>query len=344
MDTIQFTEDKALDWRQLDGRERGRLLRDAVYKAYADAQKVRRSQRVGPSWIGKECTRELWLKFRHADEPEVHEGRQLRLFETGVQQEVRLIQDLRRVNAEVLDRDPNDARKQISISSQRGHLFGFLDGAARAVPFALYEWNVFEAKSHNAKNFAKLIKEGVQIAKPEHYAQMQLYMQQTTIPEAVYAAVCKDTDELHFEFVAYDKRYADRLSMKAGTIIECQQAPPRIHEDASYFGCKFCRSKDVCHGRKRPGRLCRTCLHSKVVDDGKWSCVKHGAPDLSRDLQEKGCPSHLYLPSLVIGAEQIDADDTSVTYKLKDGRVWIDRGPAGDAAELEENGTRREGW
>ncbi len=46
--------------------------------------------------------------------------------------------------------------------------------------------------------------------------------------------------------------------------------------------------------------------------------------------QAEGCPAHLFLPGLVPG-EQVDAseEDETVTYKLRDGSVWVD-GAAND--------------
>lgn len=42
--------------------------------------------------------------------------------------------------------------------------------------------------------------------------------------------------------------------------------------------------------------------------------------------QDAGCPAHLFVPSLVVGAEQIDADEEAetITYRLASGELWID--------------------
>jgi hypothetical protein len=47
--------------------------------------------------------------------------------------------------------------------------------------------------------------------------------------------------------------------------------------------------------------------------------------ELEYNEQQKGCPKHLYLPSLVPG-EQIDANEKNrwVKYKLADGQIWVD--------------------
>ena len=38
-------------------------------------------------------------------------------------------------------------------------------------------WHVAEFKTHSAKSFAELVAKGVVLAKPQHAAQMQVYMQ-----------------------------------------------------------------------------------------------------------------------------------------------------------------------
>ena len=51
-----------------------------------------------------------------------------------------------------------------------------------------------------------------------------------------------------------------------------------------------------------------------------------------RQQEGRDCPTHLFLPALVSG-EQVDADPEAetVTYRMRDGTVWID-GPREQAA------------
>jgi hypothetical protein len=43
------------------------------------------------------------------------------------------------------------------------------------------------------KSFVELVAKGVRQAKPQHFAQMQIYMRLTTLTRAMYLAVNKDT-------------------------------------------------------------------------------------------------------------------------------------------------------
>ncbi len=87
-------------------------------------------------------------------------------------------------------------------------------------------WHVLEFKTHGTKSFADLTAKGVVLSKPQHAAQMQIYMHLTGITRALYMAVCKNTDALHIERVEADLRMAERLLDKAGRVIFAQH-PPR---------------------------------------------------------------------------------------------------------------------
>ena len=76
--------------------------RDAIFAAYeADAGDGFRAH-LGASLIGKDCERALWFDFRWVTRAQ-HPGRLLRLFETGQLEEARLVQNLRRTGATVLE-------------------------------------------------------------------------------------------------------------------------------------------------------------------------------------------------------------------------------------------------
>ena len=99
------------------------------------------------------------------------------------------------------------------------------------MPEAPRTWHVIELKTHNARSFAELRTHGVQKAKPEHWAQMQVYMHLTGLTRALYLAVCKDTDALYAERVRIDHAEAERLIERAGRIIFATRPPARISED-----------------------------------------------------------------------------------------------------------------
>src|SRR5262245_53854542 len=129
-----------------DGRDRGLQLRSMIFSAYEAARESRRPNRIRPSTLGHPCTRAGWYAFRWAAQLEQHEGRVLRLFETGHSQEDRLLNDLRRVQANVVTRNPDNPKEQLAVVDLDGHLKGFLDGVASDIPLALAEWEPVECK------------------------------------------------------------------------------------------------------------------------------------------------------------------------------------------------------
>ncbi len=290
----------------------------AIYAAYEASQGDGFRDHLGASLIGKSCARALWYDFRWVTASH-HPGRLLRLFETGQLEEARLVRNLRATGATVLEVDPETGR-QFRVEAHGGHFGGSLDGVAIGLLEAPRTWHVLEFKTHSVKSFSALVAKGVVASKPQHAAQMQVYMHLTGITRALYVAVCKDTDALHIERVEADKDMAERLIEKAGRIIFAQHPPPRISEDAAWFECRMCTHHDVCHGGGAVALNCRTCLHATPVEGG-WHCARHDRMQASQE-QRGACARHLFIPDLVPG-EVTDAGEDHVTYRMKDGAVWV---------------------
>ena len=244
---------------------------DAIYAAYVAEADDGFRDHLGASIIGKECERALWYDFRWVTR-RAFSGRMLRLFDTGKREEDRLVRDLRRTGATVLDTDPETGR-QWQVAALGGHFGGSLDAVAIGLLEAPRTWHVVEFKTHSAKSFATLKKDGVERAKPQHWAQMQVYMHLTGITRAMYVAVCKDTDEIHIERVRVDPAAGQRLIAKAKRVIDAPRPPARISEDPTWWQCRLCEHHDHCHGDRPAERNCRTCLHSTPVDGG-WICER----------------------------------------------------------------------
>ena len=252
---------------------------------------------LGASLIGRPCARELWYRFRWTQE-EKFDGRMFRLFERGQLEENRFVKFLRDIGCEVHETDP-ETGKQWRISDCGGHFGGSTDGVAKGLPdLDPEEWFLCEFKTHSAKSFGKLVEKGVRLAKPEHFAQMQVYMCKLELPWALYMAVNKDNDALHCELVAYDHPLAVSMLAKAADIIEATVPPRRVAESPGAWDCKFCSLNRVCHfGDVTPDRNCRTCEHVICENNGTWRCRKMGV-SLCNDAQREGC--HHYEVNLVL--------------------------------------------
>lgn len=300
---------------------------EAIDDARAAAQQPRHSRRIGGSVIGDECARRIWYAFRWAHPPERHEGRMLRLFETGHAYEDRLLADLARAGVHVFN-------QQGAVSFCAGHGVAKIDAMASGVPEAPKTWHIVECKTCNDKSFKALKRDGVLVSKPTHYAQMQIYMMAFAQSRALYLAVNKNDDELYAERIEYDASYALGLAARAERIIRSDRPPAKLHDDPSSksaWVCNYCPARGLCHEQSWAERNCRTCLHATAEmdgNDGRWSCQKW-RKDLTPEEQIAGCDGHRYIPDLVPGELQ-DADDDGevVFYVLPDGAAFEDRGGA----------------
>ena len=260
-----------------------------VNRVYAAIQKEKADQdlylgRLGSSFIGEECIRQIWLDWRGFAR-EQFEGRILRLFETGHLQEARIVDDLRRAGFAVWDKQEDGS--QYEFTDPSGHFITKVDGVIKDVPES-DKPHVLEVKTHNKNSFSSLVKKGVQYAKPTHYAQVQISMALGGFTRALYVAVCKDDEQFYVERIREDKDEQKKLQQKIVKLTEARLRPAGISDDGSSFGCKFCSMKSVCTKETEPLRHCRTCTMCTPGQEGKWVCElnKH---TLTLDEQRKGC-------------------------------------------------------
>jgi len=298
----------------------------AIYEHY---QKVGGSEPgrgyLGASIIGHSCERLLWYTFRACYESRPS-GRLYRLFETGQREEARICDNLRAIGCEVWDVD--DQGQQFAVEWFGGHFGGHLDGVVKGIPEAPQTVHVLECKTHNDKSFTKLKKEGVQKSKPQHFAQMQIYMLGTKLDRALYFAVNKNTDEIYTERVKLDKECANKLLERAKRVITATEPPPRISERPDYYECRFCDAHEICWGSEKvlplPQVSCKQCCYATPVLEDKanlapWKCERCGVVGVPT----KPCPDHLCLPGLFPYAEPVDFTDGMICFKnTDDGKQW----------------------
>jgi predicted phage-related endonuclease len=266
-------------------------------------------EHLGCSQIGHPCERWLWLSFRWAVRPSFS-GRTLRIFRRGNREERIIASDLENIGIDI--RHTGASQKRISFGP---HVGGSVDGIIeRGVPGAESKRHIAEFKTTNAKNFAKLEKDGVQKAQPTHYAQMQLYMLGTGIDRALYVAVCKDDDRYYTERVSLDKAAAESLRDKALRIVASETMPAPISTDPSWYQCRFCDAHEFCHTTKLTKEVnCRTCAHSSVQE--QWHCNRW-EDDIPVGHQRKGCDSHVLHPDLVPWQFRQSDDEFDALYVI----------------------------
>lgn len=183
--------------------------------------------------------------------------------------------------------DAGKGPKQWGFKDHRGHFAGSSDGMIRG-PGLPEGWGGLEEKTHSDKSFKSLVKGGVLTSKPVHYVQMQIYMHYFGLNWTLYIAVNKNDDELYAEIVHYKKEVALYHIDNAKKVVESRLPPMRITDDPSWFECKFCAFREICHYQTSPEKNCRSCTFAETADDGKWHCNKFNSilPD---DFIPKGC-------------------------------------------------------
>lgn len=171
--------------------------------------------------------------------------------------------------------------KQWRIHDVGGHFGGSLDGIARNVPELGLPKDgsdvLLEFKTHNAKSFAFLRDNCLERGKPQHFVQMQVYMLKRGISWGLYMAVNKNDDDLYTEVVPVDPEVGRKAIERAHRIIHAKQPPLRIGNNPSWFDCKYCDFRDVCHYGKPMRKSCRSCVFATPVadgDKGDWHCGK----------------------------------------------------------------------
>lgn len=296
----------------------------AIYAHYEASRKDKHRPHLGGSQIGTECARALWYQFRHMDAP-AFEGRTLRLFQTGDREESRLVENLRAVGVTVWDRDP-DTGKQIRFTACDGHFALSLDGVGEGFRESSQP-HTLEFKTMNDKNFKVLEKDGLEKAKPIYWAQCQIGMHLSGLQRCAFIAVNKNDDSIYMERVKYDAAVGIQLVAKAESIIFADKPPAKLNNDPSFFLCRFCDYKHVCHEGKPPLVNCRTCAHATPERgaDGAWGCAK-GLP------MQTPCKAHLFNP-YAMPWDVRDASPDWVEYVTEEGEVIRNEGNSDEIAK-----------
>ena len=284
-----------------------------IDRAHEAAQEPPRPH-LGCSLLGHPCERWLWLSFRWAV-VEKFDGRILRLFRRGQNEEQIVLADLAAIGCQIAATDGRQARVDFGA-----HVSGSIDGIIESgVPGAPRTRHVLEIKTHGRKSFQDLLAKGVRKAKWQHFVQMQLYMHGTGCTRALYFAVCKDDDAIYTERVEYDAVIAESAIKRGHGVTLADRMPPPLSTDPTWYQCRWCPAHSVCH-KAQPTRQvnCRTCAHATAQGDSTWHCARWETT-IPTDAQRAGCDDHVLHPDLVPWPMQGSDDGLSATY-LIDGQ------------------------
>ena len=257
--------------------------------AFAPEEELHPREHLGASLIGRSCDRYLWLSWRWAFWKKPM-ARMIRLFNRGHLEEARWIALLRQAGMHT--QHLHDG-KQLKIYGVHGHYGGSLDGLVFGCPDVPGVWGLLEFKTSNKNTFQKLVKQGVQSAKPEHYTQCQQYMAHYGLSFALYGCVCKDDDEIHLEIILPDATNVKLGLARATVIVGATKIPAPMQGASSLsFDCKFCDAYNLCHSGVKVLKTCRSCENVVVGDEGKWICG-HTEKELTATEQFAACDNYL---------------------------------------------------
>ena len=198
--------------------------------------------------------------------------------------------DLRLAGLALWDRDP-ETGEQFTYTDKTGHFVVKLDGVVKGVPGAEKTPHVLEIKTHSEKSWLDVQKLGVKASKPMHYVQMQAGMWLSGLSRALYVALNKNNEAFYFERVHINYETIEKIQAVIGNMVEDFLTPAGISADASAYGCTFCEHKEVCVGKAKPIKTCRSCTHALPGEEGAWVCSLLGYT-LTQDMQLRACDEY----------------------------------------------------
>lgn len=187
--------------------------------------------------------------------------------------------------------------EQWRIKDVEGHFGGSMDSILYNVPgvdrFGLTPRDpvLGEYKTHGQKSFDELVSKGLAAAKPAHYQQMQVYMGKRGIKLGLYMAVNKNTDEIKCFWIEAAPMICAGLIGKARDVINSPLPPMRINSSPSWFKCRFCDHRGVCHMGEPMEKTCRSCAFSKPIEGREWYCAKWQSV-IPYEHTKAGCAEH----------------------------------------------------
>lgn len=260
----------------------------------AGALPARFHWRIKPSSLGGECVARIWYSWRWASR-QVTPGRLARTFDRGNEAEKRMVAYIRKGGWTVHEVDParvGKAKKQFKAKALGGHLASFLDGICSHERHTNFEQWLLELKTMAKGRFNQLAAKSVHQKENTYYTQLQIYLHLFQLPYCLFVAECTEDQEIYIEVIPYNREAAERALELAGIIMTSNIRPARIAQTPTFGMCKKCEHAGVCHLGEPVAKNCRSCLHVKPVEDGRfwctgWNCAIPGEAEMLA-----GCPNH----------------------------------------------------
>ena len=205
---------------------------------------------LGASSLGEPCSRKIQYRYMgtETDVENQFTPKVLRIFEFG-----HVIEDMAHgwiYNAGFDLRSTDKNGKQYGFSIADDQIKGHIDGVICDGPVDMAYPALWECKSANDKSFNEYVRKGVAEVNSVYAAQLALYQAYMNLNNpALFTVVNKNTCEIYFELVPFNKMLAQQISDKAVDILKAvkhNEILPRIAVNSDYFACKRCEFRKRC--------------------------------------------------------------------------------------------------
>jgi len=209
-------------------------------KIVENNKKIPSRKYIGASSIGEECSRKIQYRFmNYPSDPEREFNAQtLRIFQFGHEIEDYAAKWLRDADFDLKTEDK--LGKQFGFSIAEDQIKGHIDGVLVSGPVAMDYPALWENKSANDRKFKEFVRHGVAKTNKVYATQIALYQAYMDLSDndCLFTVVNKNTSEIYYELVPFDKKLAQEASDKAVDIltsIKANDILPRIAQSKRFL-------------------------------------------------------------------------------------------------------------
>jgi hypothetical protein len=216
---------------------------------------------LGASRLGLACLRQLGMEYFRVPPDPGREltGRTLRIFELGHAIEAMAAGWLELAGFTLHTRNAEGGQFAFEAAHDpegRPRMAGHIDGVLVAGPPVMSFPALWECKSMKEKTFREVAAKGLAVAQPVYHTQVCVYMGHLALHEspALFTAVNKDTSELYFELVPFDRERAQWAIDRGVEVLRAAfpEELPRVSGDRADFRCRRCEFSERCWSEPSP--------------------------------------------------------------------------------------------
>ena len=237
---------------------------------------------LGYSGMANACQRALKYGF-HWCYDRSHPARVERIFRRGDYEETVLEAEFKAIGIKMYD-------DQLGVSGGHGYARGHIDGKVEGVPGYPDETMLLEIKTMNDKRFKEYNKKGLREISPTYYGQIMSYMGKLGMKKVLYVVSNKNDENRSYDIIEFDEDEYNRLEDVANVIPVMTELPEKIG-GKTWFSCKYCDSRQICHYGADIKKTCRSCKNISLEGNGKWGCAI-GSNDLDYNEQLSACDNY----------------------------------------------------